>query len=438
MADVHVLTDEYKYKKLWAYQTNNHLTLVWWADGAPLANPYYEPESPATSSQRIRLGSHSPGTAVDRKYKNRTHTENYLAKVKAGVRIPCKPYTLQLQKRYSTKIHQRQQTGTGSSIIQSVISEDGEYYAPWVLNPSGTGTSLSLFALQSKLLGKQRGNTWNAPVFLAEGRKTADMIANRAADLVWLARSLRRGKLDDFFDALRGTLSSNERRKRISNYNRDRKLVGHRDAASNLWLESRYGWLPFMSDVHDSMNTLMDLSDYEPSLIGRTRATIRQQWQVQVKTTQHGGTRRYYDLDQSMRAVWFWKPKAGLIPAKLGLLNPALVAWELVPFSFVADWFIPIGDYLEFLTLPFEVEHVDGCYGNRRRIQTLEVQGVSSSSRSGIARSEITYVNRSVMTSLPMPSLSQLKNEFEQGVKSWTRMTSAVALLQQNLRFFRK
>jgi hypothetical protein len=31
----------------------------------------------------------------------------------------------------------------------------------------------------------------------------------------------------------------------------------------------------------------------------------------------------------------------------LGLLNPEVVAWELLPWSFVIDWFIPIGDYLQ-------------------------------------------------------------------------------------------
>jgi hypothetical protein len=34
----------------------------------------------------------------------------------------------------------------------------------------------------------------------------------------------------------------------------------------------------------------------------------------------------------------------------LGLTNPALVGWELVPFSFVVDWFTPIGSWLESLT----------------------------------------------------------------------------------------
>lgn len=36
--------------------------------------------------------------------------------------------------------------------------------------------------------------------------------------------------------------------------------------------------------------------------------------------------------------------------AQLGVTNPANVVWELVPFSFVADWFLPIGDFLSSLT----------------------------------------------------------------------------------------
>lgn len=35
--------------------------------------------------------------------------------------------------------------------------------------------------------------------------------------------------------------------------------------------------------------------------------------------------------------------------SQLGLANPLSIAWELVPFSFVADWFIPIGGWLSSL-----------------------------------------------------------------------------------------
>jgi hypothetical protein len=32
--------------------------------------------------------------------------------------------------------------------------------------------------------------------------------------------------------------------------------------------------------------------------------------------------------------------------SELGLTNPLAVAWELVPFSFVVDWALPIGSFL--------------------------------------------------------------------------------------------
>ena len=31
---------------------------------------------------------------------------------------------------------------------------------------------------------------------------------------------------------------------------------------------------------------------------------------------------------------------------QMGLLNPASIAWELTPFSFVVDWFIPVGKFI--------------------------------------------------------------------------------------------
>ena len=31
----------------------------------------------------------------------------------------------------------------------------------------------------------------------------------------------------------------------------------------------------------------------------------------------------------------------------VGLSNPLLTAWELTPFSFIGDWFVGVGDFLE-------------------------------------------------------------------------------------------
>jgi hypothetical protein len=50
-------------------------------------------------------------------------------------------------------------------------------------------------------------------------------------------------------------------------------------------------------------------------------------------------------------AAWIVVTSQSLTAAQqAGLTNPALVAWELVPYSFVFDWFVSVGGYLEALT----------------------------------------------------------------------------------------
>lgn len=48
---------------------------------------------------------------------------------------------------------------------------------------------------------------------------------------------------------------------------------------------------------------------------------------------------------------------------QLGLLNPLGVAWDVVPWSFVVDWFLPIGPVLYALTAPAGLNFVDGSIG---------------------------------------------------------------------------
>lgn len=43
---------------------------------------------------------------------------------------------------------------------------------------------------------------------------------------------------------------------------------------------------------------------------------------------------------------------------QIGLTNPLLLGWELIPFSFVADWFIQVGDYLETLDALIGVKRI--------------------------------------------------------------------------------
>lgn len=57
--------------------------------------------------------------------------------------------------------------------------------------------------------------------------------------------------------------------------------------------------------------------------------------------------------------------------AQTGFTNPVNLAWELLPFSFVVDWFLPIGPYLETLSQWDGLEFLDGYQTNFLRKRSL-------------------------------------------------------------------
>jgi hypothetical protein len=54
------------------------------------------------------------------------------------------------------------------------------------------------------------------------------------------------------------------------------------------------------------------------------------------------------------------------LPQALGLTNPLSIAYEVTPFSFLADWFIPIGDFLSILDATLGFAFLSGSYTTRR------------------------------------------------------------------------
>ena len=46
--------------------------------------------------------------------------------------------------------------------------------------------------------------------------------------------------------------------------------------------------------------------------------------------------------------------------SSVGLINPVELAWELLPYSFVVDWFLPIGPWISALTADVGFTFVTG------------------------------------------------------------------------------
>jgi len=93
----------------------------------------------------------------------------------------------------------------------------------------------------------------------------------------------------------------------------------------------------------------------------------------------------------------------------MGLINPFALAWELLPLSFIVDWFLSVGDYLKGLSAPMGLTYLAGYETNFINTDATIVDRSWESNHSGSYPSYTIKENghyRSVMTGFPMQSLS--------------------------------
>jgi len=120
--------------------------------------------------------------------------------------------------------------------------------------------------------------------------------------------------------------------------------------------------------------------------------------------------------------------------AQMGFTNPALIAWELTPWSFVIDWFLPVGNFISSLDATLGLVFVDGYKSTRVTKNSHShawwdpgIKNVSYHWEGSVigSNSEETFL-RSTLTSFPSPRLPSFKNPF-----SSQHLLNAVALLAQ-------
>lgn len=170
-------------------------------------------------------------------------------------------------------------------------------------------------------------------------RDAMSMIVRRSIQLYGFARKLR--KLDFVGAAKELGLSPSQVPKGLR-----RKAK----AFSNNYLEFHFGWSPLVNDIGSAVNVLQ--GGVPPSRVsGRGKATAR------YRTSQDIPPKKGWDWTDSdykteckiVADIAVDDPNLWLAN-QLGYVNPATVAWELVPFSFVVDWFVNVSDFLSGYT----------------------------------------------------------------------------------------
>jgi len=132
-----------------------------------------------------------------------------------------------------------------------------------------------------------------------------------------------------------------------------------RDVA-NGYLQWKYGWKPLLSDVFDAANESISIC---VNHISKVHASAK-------LPLSGAGSVRYGSVHNTPNVPFVrvfdggWT-QGGFQGCKVGVtlevpqnvhnasrwtsLNPLSITWELIPFSFVADWFLDIGSYLRNL-----------------------------------------------------------------------------------------
>lgn len=179
--------------------------------------------------------------------------------------------------------------------------------------------------LLNKLSTKVRGHSFNAGVFLGEGRQTLELVVGTVANL-------RRS----FLKALQGEWDS------VLRFGSRRRLTS--EHISSAYLQTVFGWFPLINDVFEASKafetkcTASTNRLYASAMIGKACESF-----AHPNAFTGSGVRR--------RRILYEMSEYITVARSLGLANPALVLWDLTHWSFLFDYFLPIGTYLDNLAI---------------------------------------------------------------------------------------
>jgi hypothetical protein len=209
-----------------------------------------------------------------------------------------------------------------------------------------------------KLSGKFHDQSLNLGIAAGEAKQTKKLFADNIKQIAMSYRQLRRGDFQGAASILTGVSSSPKGGN--SSFRRDLNKNASKALASR-WLELQYGWKPLLSDIYGAFefhaNKLYRVPRFKEtstSFRGTEGPTTSTNYTDEVVNIRFGST-------YTVKYVVYYSQGGSHDLSALGLINPAAVAWELVPYSFIVDWAIPIGSYLNSLDDTFGLVFVKGC-----------------------------------------------------------------------------
>lgn len=261
-------------------------------------------------------------------------------------------------------------------------------------------------------LGDQKVNLSQAVV---EGRRTYSMLASNSSTLWNLFLAAKRRQWSKLAEML-GPGNKPWRK------------------ASDNWLQLQYGWKPLLSDLYGSFEWFTDVDPSSMLVSGSSRNTRTHQ--IRGDTVYGGSWAGSASCTSYAKIVAKIDGSYARAANKGGLVNPVGLAWELLPYSFVIDWFVPIGNVLQAYSDSAGLTFFYGYSGSSNQANVKYQHdvsidtGVSRISESGSAEVKYFSHHRNAYGGFPRPGVYGVQDPF-----STSKGISALALYEQARRY---
>jgi hypothetical protein len=328
-------------------------------------------------------------------------TPNYQELAREG-RLPMQPFSYRRYKRHGAQ---------GERVFTDLVGDHdyGTYrnYGDWNAMAGGLSATLvatngltsnerdDLFDLANiKALNDIKSQKVNILQDLGEARQTLRLLTSTATRLAGAYNSFRRGNLLEAAKTLGAAKPSRRYRKKYElNVHLDglkpRKKFGASwrpsdgsvfspQNLSSLWLEFSYGWRPLVSSVQGAIE-LFNQQIVSGEII-RAESTFKN-YTKEVTTglfnTYYGWESNWVNESErtySVKHVCYYSVADvdAVLLSQSGISNPLNLAWELVPFSFVVDWFINVGSFLSSLDATNGLAFSKGCYTTCYKVNAIK------------------------------------------------------------------
>lgn len=273
---------------------------------------------------------------------------------------------------------------------------------------------------EQKALLKLKNQTFNLGQFAAEWRQTSGMLAGAALTIARQVRNFRKKFPKDW--------------RKVKRYQGLGGCPRHNwHLIPSGWLQLQYGWIPLLSDINGALQHLQKDRLPQVHVKGYAEDVSETSYQVTGASDSRNSLKLSYDVKtQCWVSLWYQLTDPGLAElSSLGLINPAEIVWEILPYSFVIDWFLPVGNWLSSLTADRGFSFLGGSLSKLSTVKDVRTSDVEWFKQGNVTTSgstpeivgEAFRFDRLCYSSSPVPGL-YLKNPL-----SATHIANAMSLL---------